>query len=230
MKSLLETYRTVLFEEIEQRQKPVTPDALFTSLPPYIERDRATFDQAIEDLIFDAGLKRNRKGLFFPSPSRTPPAEKAKPSPVTSATETQLELDYEKKVIAYLGTHPRIRLQRQNSGSIPFRDRTGKATHRVKLAPPGSADECGWAAPYGIHLEVEFKVNAEQSDAQKAREATCNAMGCVYLLLRRDPDLDDQENNERALVLIEEAVADAEREIERRVLGKYGITIAERRA
>lgn len=98
-----------------------------------------------------------------------------------------------------------VRLWRQPAGRI----RTDRDTF-VECAPVGAADLTGGVTGgprKGTRVEIEVKgARTATTDAQLAWESFCRASGFVYLRLRYDASLAPDENIDRAVAAVREAI------------------------
>jgi hypothetical protein len=98
-----------------------------------------------------------------------------------------------------------VRLWRQPAGRI----RTDRDTF-VECAPVGAADLTGGVTGglrKGTRVEIEVKgARTATTDAQLAWESFCRASGFVYLRIRYDADRSLDENLERAVAAVREAI------------------------
>lgn len=98
-----------------------------------------------------------------------------------------------------------VRLWRQPAGRI----RTDRDTF-VECAPVGAADLTGGVTGgprKGTRVEIEVKgARTATTDAQRAWEAFCHASGFIYLHLRYDAGLSPEDNIERAVAAVREAI------------------------
>jgi hypothetical protein len=93
-------------------------------------------------------------------------------------------------IMRTFGSHPDIRLWRQNTGVGFFPDgRTGKM-RKVRFGQPGQADLIGLVRPSGRWLEIEVKSETgRQTDDQKTRQRIVERMGGIYILARSVEDV-----------------------------------------
>lgn len=98
-----------------------------------------------------------------------------------------------------------VRLWRQPTGSI-----LAKRGGAVECAPVGAADLTGGVTNgprKGVRIEIEMKgTETPTTDAQRAWEAFCRASGFIYLHLRYDAALSPEDNIERAVAAVREAI------------------------
>jgi hypothetical protein len=98
-----------------------------------------------------------------------------------------------------------VRLWRQPAGRI----HTDRDTF-VECAPVGAADLTGGVTGglrKGTRVEIEVKgARTATTDAQLAWESFCRASGFVYLRLRYDASLAPDENIDRAVAAVREAI------------------------
>lgn len=98
-----------------------------------------------------------------------------------------------------------VRLWRQPAGRI----RTDRNTF-VECAPVGAADLTGMVTDgpqRGRRVEIEVKGHrTETTDAQRAWGAWCRSVGAIYLHLRYDAGLSPEDNIERAVAAVREAI------------------------
>ena len=104
------------------------------------------------------------------------------------------------------------RVRRINSGEVFLENRDG-SRRRFRGAQKGTGDLVGFAAPDGLHVEVEAKAHdGVQSPAQKRRQRAVRKAGAVYLVVVADPDVEQLEASvERAVREVDEAIAAARR-------------------
>lgn len=108
---------------------------------------------------------------------------------------------------ALSGPGRRMRFNRSNAGRVLDRDAHGNIRGAYRGAANGTGDLSGLAAPDGLHAEVEVKVKAKTTDAQRARERTVNSMGGVYVKVRWQVGLDMAANVARGVELVDAAIA-----------------------
>lgn len=108
---------------------------------------------------------------------------------------------------ALSGPGRRMRFNRTNAGRVLDRDDRGNIRGAYRGAAKGTGDLGGLAAPDGLHTEVEVKVKAKTTNAQRARERTVNSMGGVYVKVRWQLGLDMAGNVARGLELVDAAIA-----------------------
>ena len=98
-----------------------------------------------------------------------------------------------------------VRLWRQPAGAI-----LAKRGGSVECAPVGAADLTGGVTHgprKGVRIEIEMKGHdTPTTNAQRAWEAFCHASGFIYLHLRYDVGLSPDENLERAVAAVREAI------------------------
>jgi len=113
------------------------------------------------------------------------------------------EIDFQKGILDALNTSRGL-WWRQNAGlAIIKGKRSGRA---FQGAPEGAADIAGIVN--GHHVEVEVKVKAPHRPKQKEWEEKVHRAGGIYVLVRYDPKLTRWENIDRALQLVDQALAD----------------------
>ncbi len=112
----------------------------------------------------------------------------APPSPSPSRPRPEAFLQSE--ILLRWGSHPRIRLWRQNSGLL-WAPGTGGTLRRIRVAVPGAADITGLIAPCGQRLEIECKAaTGRQKPEQIAFQNMVRALGGIYVLARVMADVD----------------------------------------
>ena len=122
------------------------------------------------------------------------------------------ELSFMKSFMLAIGTHPQVRIWRQNVGQIAIRDRTGKIVRMFDPGPPvGAADLSGIVvgppSVAGLRLEIELKsATGDRSDAQIRWAEHIIAFGGVYVLLTYDASRSMAENVAAAVAAIEAAI------------------------
>jgi hypothetical protein len=98
-----------------------------------------------------------------------------------------------------------LRLWRQPAGSI-----LAKRGGAVECAPVGAADLTGGVTRgprKGVRIEIEMKgPDTPTTKAQRTWEAFCRASGFLYLRIRYDADRSLDENLERAVAAVREAI------------------------
>lgn len=111
-----------------------------------------------------------------------------KPRPRTPSPD---ELTFQRTFMLAFGTHPSVRIWRQNVGQIAIRDRAGKIVRMFDPGPPvGAADLSGITIPDGFRLEIELKAAAGKRSPAQVRWAEFIATsGGVYALVSYDPAL-----------------------------------------
>ncbi len=88
-------------------------------------------------------------------------------------------------VLSAWGSHPLLRLWRQNTGAAMVKGRL------VRFGIPGTPDLCGLMLPSGRFLGIECKtVKGRQSDDQKSFERMITKFGGLYVLARSLADVD----------------------------------------
>jgi hypothetical protein len=91
------------------------------------------------------------------------------------------------QVLQAWGSHPRVRLTRQNTGK-------GYPPHSKRLVTfgtPGTADIVGILAPWGRLLMIEMKsATGKQRKAQQVMERVVTSMGGLYLVARSLAEVD----------------------------------------
>jgi len=114
-----------------------------------------------------------------------------------SLSEHQLQ----QHLLIAFGTRPELRLFRQNSGLVKVRDRA------IQVGPaPGCADLTGITAD-GRRVEVEVKsATGRQSKQQQSWERFIRGFGGVYVLVKVDPKLSDDDNVNAAVTAVLTAV------------------------
>ena len=89
------------------------------------------------------------------------------------ASETTIQ----KQIVDMLNLHHRVKVWRQNSGTMGGR--------KYRTGIEGCADITGAIAPWGTRLEIEVKKPGEkQSSAQVKFEAEAGRFGVVYFVAR----------------------------------------------
>lgn len=119
------------------------------------------------------------------------------------------ELDFMRLVMLALGRRSDMTVWRQNCGQIAIRDRAGKVVRYFDAGPPnGAGDISGFIRPEGWRLEIEVKAaGGKRSKAQEIFAQIVSSGGCVYVLTRFDPELDEKVNVGRAVRDVEHAIA-----------------------
>jgi hypothetical protein len=107
------------------------------------------------------------------------------------------------RLILAFGTHPCVRLFRQNSGKIAVRDARGTIGRVVQAGPAtGCGDLTGLTAG-GRRVEVEVKSAAgRMRPEQTSWGEFIRRWGGVYVVVRVDPALDAESNVRRAVAAV----------------------------
>lgn len=129
--------------------------------------------------------------------------------PRRPSTPTPDELEFQDALKLHLGASPHFRWWRQNSGSVPIRDRSGATVRYFHAGPPkGAADLSGIVMPEGWRLEVELKSATGTRSAEQIRWGEfILASGGVYALVAYDADRSLAQNLELAASVILAAIA-----------------------
>lgn len=128
-----------------------------------------------------------------------------------SATPTEME--FMRRLMLALGTHPSLRLWRQNCGQVPIRDAHGNVVRMFDAGPPnGAADLSGIVRPEGFRLEIECKsAGGERSLEQRRWADFIVGYGGVYVLAQYNPMLSLEDNVAAAVRDVENALAQRRR-------------------
>lgn len=128
--------------------------------------------------------------------------------PTKKPTKREAENEFQAQIMLALGTHPSVKIWRQNVGEVPVRDRTGKVLRIFDAGPPnGAADISGFVRPEGWRLEIEVKAaKSKRSDDQEKWARNMVAGGCVYLLAEYDDAFDMQLNVQRVVAELEHLI------------------------
>lgn len=107
------------------------------------------------------------------------------------------EHELQQHLLLAFGTRRELRLFRQNSGLVKVRDRA------IQVGPaPGCADLTGITSD-GRRVEVEVKSAAgRQTKQQQSWERFIRGFGGVYVLVKVNPRLSDDENVNAAVTEI----------------------------
>lgn len=117
------------------------------------------------------------------------------------------EADFQRALLQALCALPTLRVWRQNCGGVAIRDRAGQVQGRFDAgAPKGAADLTGIAAPSGLRIEVEVKVDHAHTPEQRTWQAFVERFGAVYVLVRWDRTLDIDANVARGVRLVLDAI------------------------
>jgi hypothetical protein len=108
-----------------------------------------------------------------------------------------------------------ITCERRNVGQVVRRDRSGKATGVFKASSVnGAADLFGVYGPIGHHYEVETKAKkGVLSDDQLKFAARCAEVGTTYIVLSHDPSQTMDQNVERGVRVVRDALLEAEQRL-----------------
>jgi hypothetical protein len=100
------------------------------------------------------------------------------------------EQEFMTHLMIELSTHQSLRVWRQNCGSVPVRDRSGKTVRVFRAGPPaGAPDIVGIAYPSGCMVGIEVKWGrGKVSDAQLSFQRMLEHMGGIYYLARGSGD------------------------------------------
>jgi len=122
---------------------------------------------------------------------------------------SELETTFQSALFDALNAPMRpTRVRRQNVGKVVKRDAEGRVFGVFRAGPPkGAADLCGLAAPDGLHIEVEVKVDAPQTKPQKAWASFIETFGGVYVLVRYDHRLSFEDNVVAGVAQVDAALA-----------------------
>jgi len=118
-----------------------------------------------------------------------------------------LESEFQSHLLVALNAAGRdTRVWRQNAGKMQVRQRDG-SSRWIELAPKGSADLTGIVRPEGWRLEVECKgARTALTKMQVARGRFIEAFGGIAVKVRYDEGAILEENVERGLRLVDEAI------------------------
>lgn len=111
---------------------------------------------------------------------------------VRSSPEAFIQRD----ILAAWGSHPRLRIDRINTGVGWFNSkgpcrRKDPGARPVRFNPKGTADIVGLIAPTGRMLQIECKAPGEtQSDEQIVMQRVITAFGGLYILAFSLADVD----------------------------------------
>jgi hypothetical protein len=113
----------------------------------------------------------------------------------------QAEIPFMRELMLALGSHPALRIWRQNTGKIPVRDRSGKVLRIFDPGVPnGAADISGIVRSSGKRIEIETKAeDGVQSDEQKRWQRMIEAFGGIYVLVTYDEALSLEANIQNAV-------------------------------
>jgi hypothetical protein len=120
-----------------------------------------------------------------------------------------METAFMRRLLLALGRRADMRIWRQNVGTVPVRDRTGR-TQRVFSSgvPKGAADLSGYVRPEGWRLEIEVKgPGGRRSPEQETFARLVTAGGCVYALVAYDTAHAMADNVARGVRAVEAAIA-----------------------
>ncbi len=120
-----------------------------------------------------------------------------------------MEAAFMRRLMLALGRRSDLRLWRQNVGSVPVRDTSGR-TLRVfsSGAPKGAGDLSGYVRPEGWRLEIEVKgPRSKRSRDQEIFAQLVAAGGCVYALVAYDAAQSMAANVARGVRAVEAAIA-----------------------
>lgn len=116
------------------------------------------------------------------------------------------ESTFQTALVAALNAPGRpTRVWRQNAGVRVFLDEHGHK-RAFRGAPTGSADLVGLVQPDGLYVEVEVKVDAPQTTAQKRRQRFIETWGGIYVLVRYDKNKTPEQNVLAGLLKVEAAI------------------------
>lgn len=119
-----------------------------------------------------------------------------------------IELEYMQRLMLVLGARRELRLWRQNVGTVPIRDRTGRVDRVFHAGPPkGASDLSGIVLGPGWRLEIETKGSkGKRSKEQIAWARFIVASGGVYVLAGYDDKRTLDENLATAVYAVEAAI------------------------
>lgn len=131
-----------------------------------------------------------------------------KRAPKAARAFTDDEIEFMNQVMLAVGCNPTFRIHRQNVGSVPIRDRTGKVVRYFHAGPPvGASDLSGIVRPEGWRLEIEMKSSTGTRSPEQIRWADhIVTFGGVYVLIAYDPGLTPKQNIAEATRLITFAI------------------------
>lgn len=94
------------------------------------------------------------------------------------------ESTFQKRLMIALSRVPGVRVWRQNTGGVTFRDAKTGSVRRFDAGPPkGAADVSGIVKPHGWRIEIECKaVRGRLSKEQRVWRDFIVASGGIYLL------------------------------------------------
>lgn len=132
----------------------------------------------------------------------------ARRAPKLARAFTDDEIEFMNQVMLAVGCSPSFRIHRQNVGSVPVRNHTGKVVRYFHAGPPvGASDLSGIVRPEGWRLEIEMKSSTGTRSPEQIRWAEHIAsFGGVYVLIAYDPSLSPDENVDLAVRLIDAAI------------------------
>lgn len=122
------------------------------------------------------------------------------------------ELEFMRAFMLAIGSHPQLRIHRQNCGQIAIRDRVGKVVRYFDAGPPtGAADLSGIVlAPRearGLRLEIELKsATGKRSPEQIHWGEFIQAAGGVYALVGYNPLLTLEQNVDAGIATVLDAI------------------------
>ncbi len=95
------------------------------------------------------------------------------------------EAEIQHSILLAWGSHPRLRLSRQNVGKAQIRG------FWVKFGVPGTADIVGLIAPSGRMVQLECKTaTGRKRKAQEIMQRVVRSMGGIYEFVRSLEDAD----------------------------------------
>ena len=116
------------------------------------------------------------------------------------------EVDFMRALMLALGQRADLRIWRQNSGTIVFRE-PGRGTRAFHAGPPkGAADLSGIVIPEGWRLEIECKAGTARTPEQVRWGEFIARSGGVYVLVEAAAGMTLETNVGTAVELVNAAV------------------------
>lgn len=124
------------------------------------------------------------------------------------------EIEFMQHVMLALGRRNDVRIWRQNCGSVPIRDRTGRVVRYFHAGPPNGASDLSGivrapASIAGLRLELELKSPTGTRSLEQIRWGDfITASGGIYVLLAYDAALSLEDNVHRAVEQVDRSLTD----------------------
>lgn len=118
------------------------------------------------------------------------------------------EIPFMRHLMIALGSRPELRIHRQNCGSVPVRNRTGKVVRHFDAGPPnGAADISGIVRGSGRRIEIETKAeDGELSPAQERWRDMIVEFGGIHVTITYDESKTLESNIDDSVSRILEAI------------------------